>query len=145
PGATGTSDTVDVVFGLHGQVVVESVADALHINAAGSYVCSNQYTQPAFLQQAQSTGALALVHVTMQGGSGKALVRQTIGQIIGATLGSGKDNGLIQVGIAQQVIKQAHLVIVVVCVKQGLCDVCVFLLMAGNFNLLGITHHFGSQ
>src|SRR5690606_6138451 len=33
----GTADAVNVVFSLHGQVVVEGVADALHVNAASSH------------------------------------------------------------------------------------------------------------
>src|SRR5690606_7336701 len=34
-GTAGAADPVNIVFSLHGQVVVEGVADALHVNAAG--------------------------------------------------------------------------------------------------------------
>src|SRR5690606_21035918 len=86
-GAAGTANTVDVVFGLHGQVVIDGVADALHVDTAGGHIGGNQNAQLAFLQHAQGTGALTLVHVTMQGSGGKALVSQAVGQIVGATLG----------------------------------------------------------
>src|SRR5690606_30354189 len=52
-GAAGTANTVDVVFGLHGQVVIDGVADALHVDTAGGHIGGNQNAQLAFLQHAQ--------------------------------------------------------------------------------------------
>jgi hypothetical protein len=41
PGTTGTSNSVNVVFSLHGQVKVDGVADGLHINSARSHISGN--------------------------------------------------------------------------------------------------------
>ena len=49
----GTANTVDVVFGLHRQIVVNRVADGLHVNTAGSNVSRHQNTDTAVLQFAQ--------------------------------------------------------------------------------------------
>src|SRR5690606_6036808 len=57
-GAAGTANAVDVVFGLHGQVVVDGGAAALHVYAARGHIGGNQYAQLAFLQHAQGTGTL---------------------------------------------------------------------------------------
>src|SRR5690606_26163913 len=66
-GTAGAADPVNIVFSLHGQVVVEGVADALHVNAAGGNVGGHQNAQLATLQQTQGAGALTLVHVAMKG------------------------------------------------------------------------------
>src|SRR5690606_787187 len=64
-GTAGAADPVNIVFSLHGQVVVEGVADALHVNSAGGHVGGHQNAQLATLQQTQGAGALTLVHVAM--------------------------------------------------------------------------------
>ena len=53
PGATGTTNTMDVVFRLHGQIVINGVADRLHINAAGSDVGGHQDTNATILNFSQ--------------------------------------------------------------------------------------------
>ncbi|MNS60168.1 hypothetical protein D3C72_931490 [compost metagenome] len=144
-GAAGTADTVHVVFGLHRQVEVDGVADALHVDAAGGNVGGNQNTQLAALQLRQRTGALALVHVAVQGSGGKALVGQAIGQVVSATLGGREDDGLIQLGVAQHVIQQLHLVAGIVRVQQALRDVGVLFLGAGHLDTLRVAHHLRGQ
>ena len=52
---TGTADTMDVVFRLHGQIVVNRVADCLNVDTAGSNVGCNQDADTAVLQFAQGT------------------------------------------------------------------------------------------
>ena len=124
-GAAGAADAVHVVLGLHRQVEVHGVADALHVDATGGHVGGHQDAQLAALQLRQGAGALALVHVAVQGGGGKALVGQAVGQIVGAALGRREDDGLIQRGVAQHVVQQLHLVAGVVRVQQALRDVGV--------------------
>src|SRR5699024_3483619 len=98
-----TTNAVHIIFGLHGQVVIEGVRNALNINAACCHIRRNQDARTAPLYHAHRAAALALVHVSMQGNRGKAAVIQPPGQGIGTTLGSGEDNGLIHIGITQQV------------------------------------------
>ena len=42
--ATGTTDTVNVVFSKLGQVEVDEVSDACNVNAASSHIGGNQHT-----------------------------------------------------------------------------------------------------
>src|SRR5690606_1437121 len=50
--APGTPDAMAVVFGLHRQIVIDGVADALHVDAACGDVSGDQNLQTALLQQA---------------------------------------------------------------------------------------------
>src|SRR5690606_34445240 len=143
--AAGTTDTVCVVFGLHRQVVINGVADALHINAASGNVSGDQYLQTAFLQQTQGARALALVHVTVQRCGREALVRQAIGQVVCAALGRRKYNRLIKSRFAKQVVKQTQRVAGVVGVKKVLSDADVLLLMARQFNAQRLCEHVASE
>jgi hypothetical protein len=52
-GATGTANAVDVVFGLHRQIVVDGVADGLDVNAACGNVGGNQDTDTTVLDFGQ--------------------------------------------------------------------------------------------
>jgi hypothetical protein len=47
------------------------------------------------------------------------------GQIVRATLGGGKDNGLVHRHVAQEMIKQAQFMSGVIGIQQCLCDVGV--------------------
>src|SRR5690606_166453 len=94
---------------------------------------------------AQGAGALALVHVAVQGGGGKTDVAQVVGQVVGAALGGGEDDGLVQAGVAQQVIQQAQLVGLVVCVQQVLGDVRVLLAMRGDLDAFRVAHQVCRQ
>ena len=54
-GTTGTADTVDVIFRLHRQVIVDRVADGGHVNTAGGNVGGNQNTDATVLNFGQGT------------------------------------------------------------------------------------------
>ena len=42
-GAAGTADPVDIGFRFHGHVIVEHMAEAGHVDAAGGNVCGDQH------------------------------------------------------------------------------------------------------
>jgi hypothetical protein len=108
-GTAGTTDTVYVVFSELGQVVVEHVGDAWHVDAARSHVGGYQHTDLATAQAVEGAVAGALVHVAMQCGGGETGDVQTIGDGVSVALGGGEDHGLIDAGIAQQMIQQRFL------------------------------------
>src|SRR5690606_3653968 len=56
-----------------------------------------------------------------------------------------KDNRLIQIGIAQQVVKQTHLVAVVVGIQQALRNLGVLFFLARQLNLFRLIHHLGGK
>jgi hypothetical protein len=53
-GTTRPTNAVDVIFGLHGQVVVDGVADGLNVNTACGNVSGDQDTDTAVLNFRQS-------------------------------------------------------------------------------------------
>src|SRR5690606_17314858 len=71
----------------------------------------------------------------------EALVGQAVGQVVGAALGGGEDNGLVKIGVAQQVVEQAQLVAGVVGVQQALRNVVVLLLVARHFDTQRFIQH----
>ncbi len=97
------------------------------------------------MQHTQGAGTLALVHIAMQGRSGKAFIFQAFGQCVGTAFGGGKDNGLIHGGITQHMTQQAQFVAAVVCIQQSLGNVGVFLLLSGNIDAQRIVQHISRQ
>ena len=66
PSTTGTTDAVNIIFGLHGQVVIDRVTNRLNIDAACSNIGCNQHANTAVLNFGQGARTLALIHITMQ-------------------------------------------------------------------------------
>jgi hypothetical protein len=73
------ADAVDVVFRLLGQVVVDHVADVLHVDAAGGHVGGHEDLDLAVLEAFHQLEALALGQIP-----GDPLGRQAVGlQLVG--------------------------------------------------------------
>jgi hypothetical protein len=79
-GAGGAADAVDVDLGVFGQVVVDDVGDALHVQAAGGEVRRDEHLQFAAPQLLHDAVALALVQVAVDLVGSDALVAQVVGQ-----------------------------------------------------------------
>src|SRR5512135_1262063 len=88
--ATGTTDAVHVVLGELGQVEVDDVGDAGHVDAARGNVGGDQHAHIAATQVEQGTVTFALVHVAVQGSGGMAGSRKLIRQRVGIALGGGE-------------------------------------------------------
>ena len=81
----------------------------------------------------------------MQGHGVKAVLLQVVGQAVTFNLGAGKNNGLIDTGVAQPMIQQFALVLGVIGPVQNLLDVDVFFLRIVDADALGFAHHAGGQ
>ena len=77
----------------------------------------------------------------MQSHGFETLVMQVFGQIVRAALGGGKDDRLIQIRIAQDMVKQTQLVAGIVGVQQRLRNVGVTVVLSGHLDGLRIAHH----
>jgi hypothetical protein len=99
-----TANAVCVVFGFHGQAIVEHVGDGGHVNAAGRHIGGHQKLHLTVAQRHQAAVTQTLAQSAMQSHSGKAGLLQIFGQSIAFNLGAGKHNGLINRGIAQPMI-----------------------------------------
>ena len=123
--AAGAADAVHVVFGLHRQVVVDDVRDALHVDAARGDVGGHEHFQPAAAQRLQRAVARALVHVAVHGRGRVTLAVQVLRELVGVALGRGEDDGLQHVRLSEDGLQQAVLVAHVIRKMQALLDVDV--------------------
>ena len=68
PGPGGAADAVDVYFGFHGQVIVDDMGNAVHVQPAGGDIGGDQHADAAVLEAGQRLGAGALALVAVDGG-----------------------------------------------------------------------------
>ena len=76
---------------------------------------------------------------------GESAVGELDGEVVGTTLGCRKDDRLVHIGIAQQVIEQAQLVTGVVRVQQTLGNVCMAIIARDQLDAARLTHHARGQ
>jgi hypothetical protein len=144
-GTTRAADAVHVIFGLLGQIKVDDVADALHIDAARGDVGGNQHLDTTTTQGVERAVALTLIHVAMQGGRQETGFNEGVGNQVGIPLGSGEDHGLIDAGVTQHVIEQTVLVGQIVGPVQALFDVFVTGGGARHFDATRVAHQTRGQ
>jgi len=89
-GACRAADAMDVGFRDVRQIVIEHVADAVHIDAAGSDIGGDQGAQLAVAEGREHAFALALRLVAVDRLGGKAGLLQAAHHLVGAVLGAGK-------------------------------------------------------
>ena len=92
-GPAGAADAVHVGFRIVGNIVVDHMADALDVKAAGGDVGCHDYVQSAAAQPLDHFLALRLRHVAVEGGSGIAAGLELLGQFLGGDLGTDEDEG----------------------------------------------------
>src|SRR5450830_2139297 len=102
-GATRTTNAVGVILCLHRQAEIEHVSHCWNVNTSCSHISCYQNLNLALTQRHQTTVTQALAQRTMQSDSGKTFLLQVIGQAVTLNLGAGKNNGLIDGGVAQPV------------------------------------------
>ena len=146
---TRTADTVGIVFGLHGQAVVEDVSDRGHIQATGSHIGRHQNLDLTIAQRHQAAVTQTLAQRAVQSNSGEAVLLQIVGQTVAFHLSGSKHNGLVDAAVTQPVVQHLALVLSVVGPEQHLLDVLVLLLSGRNRDLLHVgtvvVHHTHGQ
>ena len=104
PSATGTANAVGVVFGFHRQTKVKNVGDGWNVDTTRGHICRHQNLNLSLAQGHQTPVAQTLAQCAVQCNGVKAILLQVIGQAIAFNLGTGKDNRLVNTGIAQPVV-----------------------------------------
>ena len=123
PRAAGAADAVHVVLRHARRVVVHHQVDARHVDAARGDVGRHQHAHAAVAHAVQRPRALLLVHVAVQRADGEAFLREPDGQLRRRALHAGEDQRLRDIGLAQEPIQHAHLVLVAVGDERVLRDV----------------------
>ena len=114
-GTTGTADTVNVGFGVVGDVVVHHVGDALNVQTTGNHVGGDQDVQLALTQLVDGTLTQLLRDVTVQRFTGVTTGSQLACQLFGGVLGTHEhQQGFVgfhfqQTGHGVQLVQTGHL------------------------------------
>mmetsp|Transcript_39530 Transcript_39530/g.86102 ORF Transcript_39530/g.86102 Transcript_39530/m.86102 type:complete len:348 (+) Transcript_39530:319-1362(+) len=91
---TGTTDTMEVVLGLCGKVVVNHERHLLHIDTAGQQIGGDQHARGAGAELAHDDVTSVLVHVTVGGRHGMVARPHLVGQPVHLAPGVGEDHAL---------------------------------------------------
>ena len=90
--ASGSADSVDVDLGIFGEVVVDDVADAVDIEAAGRKVAGHQDAQVAASESIHHLVSLALDHVPVDGVGIDVLAVQELCHVVDRAFGATEDH-----------------------------------------------------
>jgi hypothetical protein len=91
---TTTTDAVDVVLAVGGQVVVDDQRDLLDIDTTGQKVSGDQDTGRTGAELLHDNITLLLVHVTVHGRDGEVTGSQLVGEPVDLSAGVAEDDGL---------------------------------------------------
>ncbi len=99
PRPAGAADAVNVAFGVGGNVVIQHVADAVHVEAARGHIGGHGNVELAILEALDGALALGLGHVTVQCRGGESARLELFGQLGGHRLGTREnDHGVEALG-----------------------------------------------
>jgi hypothetical protein len=89
-----TTDTVDVVLAVGGQVVVNDKGDLLDIDTTGKEVSGDEDTGRSGTELLHDDITLGLVHVAVHGGDGEVTGSELVGEPVDLPTGVAEDDGL---------------------------------------------------
>merc|ERR1719410_3325673 len=82
PETTRTTNTVDIVLAIGGEIVVNNQGYLLHVNTTGEQVCGDEHTRGTRSELSHDKITLALVHISVHCRHGKVtalhLLRQPV-------------------------------------------------------------------
>ena len=113
PGAAGPADPVDVVLGDHRQLEVDDVRQRLDVEAARGDLGGDEDGEPAGLEVGEGPDALRLALVAVDRGGLDAVALELLGEPVGAVLGPGEDERLVDPAGPDEVAEQLALALAV--------------------------------
>lgn len=109
---TGTTDSMNVIINVRGQVIVDNVLNIGDIQTSGGDCSGNQDWSSTVLESSESLLSLVLRSITVDGSGGETLVIQEVSQVVSHPLCLCENNGQAKVGSGQQVQNDRSLLIV---------------------------------
>jgi hypothetical protein len=120
---TGTTNAVNVVINIGGEIIVNDVGDIGNIKATSSDSSSNQNRAASRTEHLQSTLTFTLGTITVDGSCREALVYQEVRQSIRHTLGLNEDESEAGRAMSVKDIKKDGTLVVVLDILNLLSDV----------------------
>jgi len=108
-GATGAADAVHVVLGVHREVEVDDVRDALDVDAARGDVGRDEHARVSALERVERLDALALAAVRVNRRRVDAGLLELARDLVGAVLGAREDQHRVERFVAEQMQQEVDL------------------------------------
>lgn len=89
-----TTDTMDVVLTVGGQIVVDDERDLLDVDTTGKQIGGDEDTGRSGTELLHDNVTLSLVHVTVHGGDGEVTSSELVGEPVDLPAGVAEDDGL---------------------------------------------------
>lgn len=147
-----TTDSVDVVLFLHGELVVDNETDLLDIDTSGEQVSGDEDTNSTGSELLHHDFTLLLVHLTVHTGDDEILFGHGALELIDSLLSVTVDDSLLDIKVGVEVKKYIHLPLVLLDGDIVLVDTFegqVFLLDENlgriSHEMLGQTQNVGRQ
>ena len=112
-GPAGPADAVDVVLGDHRQLEVDDVRERLDVEAAGGDLGRDEDGEPAGLEVGQGADPLGLALVAVDGRGRDPVLLELEREPVGAVLGAGEDERLVDPAGRDEVAEQLALALAV--------------------------------
>jgi hypothetical protein len=92
--STTTTDTVNVVFAVGRQVIVDDKGNLLNIDTTGEEISGNEHTRRSRAELLHDDITLSLVHITVHGRHGEIAGGELVGQPVDFPASVAEDDGL---------------------------------------------------
>ncbi len=137
---TCSTNSVDVVLLLEGQLVVDNEADLLDVDTTGKQVGGNQNSDGARSELLHDDVSLKLVHFAVHNTDGEVMLGHALLKLFDSLLGVAVNQGLVDVQVGIQVKQDFHLPFVLLDSNVVLSDTFEGELLVLNKDLCGVTH-----
>jgi hypothetical protein len=142
---TTTTDTVDVVLTVGGEIVVDDQGNLLDIDTSGQKIGGDQHTRGSGAELLHDKITLGLVHVTVHGGDGEVASSELVGEPVDLSAGVAEDDSLGDGDSLIQVGKGIELPLLLLNGNVELLDTLKGKLILLDQDTDGVTHELGGD
>jgi len=142
---TGSTNSMNVVLLLEGQLVVDDETNLLHIDTSGEQIGGDEHTSGGSSELLHDGVSLDLVHLTVHGGNGELVLSHALFELEDSLLGVAIDEGLVDFQTSVQVEKNLNLPLLLVDSDVVLRDTLKSEMLLLDEDLLGVAHEVLSQ
>ena len=140
-----TTNAMDVVLAVGGEVVVDDEGNLLDIDTTGQEISGDQDTGRAGTELLHDQITLSLVHVTVHGRDGEVTGSELVGEPVDLSAGVAEDDGLSDGDSLVQVREGVELPLLLLDGDVELLDTLQGKLILLDQNANGVTHELGGD
>jgi hypothetical protein len=137
---TSSTDSVNVVLLLEGQLVVDNETNLLHINTSGKQIGSDENADGTGTELLHDDITSKLVHLSVHDRDGEIVLGHGLFELLDSLLSVTVDEGLVNVQVGVQVEEDVHLPLFLLDGDVVLVDTFKGKLLVLDENLCGVTH-----